>query len=81
MAICRIWAAVGDFDALFQRAIENPAIEIFASEERLREAELQLAKTQSSTDIGWSVGVRQFQDTDDTALVAGVSIPLLYLGA
>lgn len=68
--------SVGDFDALFQRAIENPAIEIFASEERLREAELQLAKTQSSTDIGWSVGVRQFQDTDDTALVAGVSIPL-----
>jgi len=67
---------VGDFDALFQRAIQNPAIEIFASEERLREAEFQLAKTQSSTDIGWSVGVRQFQDTDDTALVAGVSIPL-----
>ncbi len=68
--------AVGDFDALFQRAQQNPAMAIFASEERLREAELQLAKTQSSTDIGWSVGVRQFQDTDDTALVAGVSIPL-----
>ncbi len=68
--------AAGDFDALFQRAIANPAIAIFASEERLREAEFQLAKTQSSKDIGWSVGVRQFQDTDDTALVAGVSIPL-----
>jgi outer membrane protein, heavy metal efflux system len=67
---------VGDFDTLFQRAIKNPAIAIFASEERLREAELQLAKTQSRTDIGWSVGVRQFQDTDDTALVAGLSIPL-----
>jgi cobalt-zinc-cadmium efflux system outer membrane protein len=68
--------AVGEFDALFQRASENPAIAIFASEERLRDAEFQLAKTQSSTDIDWSVGVRQFQDTDDTALVAGVSIPL-----
>ncbi len=68
--------AVGNFDALFQRAIANPAIAIFASEQRLREAEFQLAKTQSSKDIGWSVGVRQFQDTDDTALVAGVSIPL-----
>ncbi len=67
---------VGEFDTLFQRASENPAIAIFASEERLREAEFQLAKTQSSTDIGWSVGVRQFQDTDDTALVAGLSIPL-----
>ncbi|GAB5450279.1 MAG: TolC family protein [Halioglobus sp.] len=67
---------VGDFNALFQRAIENPAIAIFASEERLREAELQLAKSQSRTDIAWSVGVRQFQETDDTALVGGLSIPL-----
>lgn len=68
--------AVGDFNALFERAIDNPAIAIFASEERLREAEFQLAKTQSKTDIGWSVGIRQFQDTDDTALVGGFSIPL-----
>lgn len=67
---------VGDFNALFQRAIENPAIAIFASAERLREAEFQLVKTQSRTDIAWSVGVRQFQDTDDTALVGGLSIPL-----
>ncbi|MEH6518876.1 MAG: TolC family protein [Halioglobus sp.] len=67
---------VGDFNALFESAVENPAIGIFASEERLREAEFQLAKTQSRTDIAWSIGVRQFQDTDDTALVGGLSIPL-----
>jgi cobalt-zinc-cadmium efflux system outer membrane protein len=66
----------GDFTALFQRANENPAMAIFTSEQRVREAELQLAKTQASTDIDWSVGVRQFQDTDDTALVAGVRVPL-----
>lgn len=68
--------AAGDFNALFERTLQNPAIAIFASEERLREAEFQLAKSQSRADIGWSVGVRQFQDTDDTALVAGVSVPL-----
>lgn len=68
--------AAGDFNELLERALRNPAIALFASEQRLREAELQLAKTQSSTDVGWSVGVRQFQDTDDTALVAGVNIPL-----
>ncbi len=66
----------GDFNELYERALRNPAIELFASEERLREAELQLARSQSSADIDWSVGVRQFQDTDDTALVAGVSVPL-----
>lgn len=68
--------AADDFNALFERTLQNPAIAIFASEERLREAEFQLAKSQSRTDIGWSVGLRQFQDTDDTALVAGVSVPL-----
>jgi outer membrane protein, heavy metal efflux system len=68
--------SIGDFNTLYQRAIDNPAITIFASEERLREAEFQLTKSQSRTDIGWSVGIRQFQDTDDTALVAGLSIPL-----
>lgn len=66
----------GDFNALFQRATENPAMAVFTSEERLRQAEWQLAKTQARADIDWSVGVRQFQDTDDTALVAGISIPL-----
>jgi cobalt-zinc-cadmium efflux system outer membrane protein len=69
--------SIGDFDTLYQRAAKNPAIEIFASEERLREAEIQLATSQSSTDIGWSIGIRQFQDTNDTALVAGLSIPLV----
>jgi cobalt-zinc-cadmium efflux system outer membrane protein len=68
--------STGDFNELYERALRNPAIELFASEERLREAELQLARSQSSADVGWSVGVRQFQDTDDTALVAGVSVPL-----
>ena len=68
---------VGDFDTLYQRAIQNPAIELFASEERLREAEFQLATSQSNTDIGWSVGIRQYQETNDTAFVAGLSIPLV----
>lgn len=68
--------SIGDFDALFQRAVQNPAISSFASEQRLRAAELQLAQTQSRMDIAWSVGIRQFQDTNDTALVAGLSIPL-----
>lgn len=71
-----ILGSIGDFEALFQRAVQNPAITIFASEERLKEAELQLTQAQSRTDIGWSVGFRQFQDTNDTALVAGLNIPL-----
>lgn len=65
-----------DFETLYARVEGNPAIQIFAAEERLREAEVRLAKTQASTDVRWSVGLRQFQATDDTAVVAGFSMPL-----
>ena len=64
------------FEMLYAKVEKNPAIEIFAAESRLKEAELRLAQTQSSADISWSVGVRRIQETDDTALVAGFSMPL-----
>jgi cobalt-zinc-cadmium efflux system outer membrane protein len=37
---------------------------------------LALLKTQSISDINWQLGVRQFENSDDTAFVAGLSIPL-----
>ena len=64
------------FDTLINSVEQNPAIQIFAAEEGLRSAELRLARTQSRTDISWSVGVKRLEDGNDTALVAGVSIPL-----
>lgn len=65
-----------EFQKLYARVKQNPAIQVFATEERLKEAEVRLAKTQASTDIRWSIGVRQFQETDDTAITAGFSVPL-----
>ncbi|WP_240945987.1 TolC family protein [Pseudomaricurvus alkylphenolicus] len=65
-----------DFASLLQRAKHSPAIAIFASEARLKDAEVKLAQAQSRVDIGWQLGVRRFEETDDTALTAGVSIPL-----
>lgn len=64
------------FERLYAKVEKNPAIQIFAAEERLREAEVRLAQTQSKSDISWSVGVRRFQESDDSALVAGFSMPL-----
>ena len=66
-----------EFKTLFARMENNPAIQIFAAEERLGDAEVRVAKTQSRTDISWSLGVRRFQENNDSALVAGLSIPLL----
>ena len=64
------------FNRLFAKIKQNPALLAFASEERLKSAQLRLAISQSDTDIQWTLGVRQMQDVGDTALVAGFSIPL-----
>ncbi|MBP0662055.1 hypothetical protein, partial [Mycobacterium tuberculosis] len=42
----------------------------------MREAQLQLARTQARPDISWQVGVRNSRDSGDTALVGGFSLPL-----
>lgn len=71
--------AFGDsdsFEALYQRISEHPAIQAYASEQRLRNAELQLARSQSAGDINWQVGVRRFEDSNEAAFTAGVSVPL-----
>ncbi|MFD1217575.1 TolC family protein [Microbulbifer celer] len=68
--------AKGDFEAFFQRVLAGPLVNRFASEERLRAAQLRLARTASRADLGWSLGVRRNQEVDSTSLVAGVSLPL-----
>lgn len=65
-----------DFDTLYARVENNPAIQVFAAEERLKDAELRFAKSEARTDIRWSVGIRRFQEQRDTAVVAGFSVPL-----
>ena len=58
------------FENLFSRVQQNPFIQIFASEERMREAEVRLARTQSTADPRWSLGARRFQEGGDLGLVA-----------
>lgn len=70
------FSSAPDFEQLFQRVSESPALAVFASEARLREAELQLARSQSTADIAWQVGVRRFSASDDAAFTAGISVPL-----
>ena len=64
------------FESLYSKLEKNPAIEVFAAESRLKEAELRLARTEARADISWSFGVRQIQANNDTALLAGFSVPL-----
>jgi len=69
-------APVADFEQLDRRVEATPAIERFASEARLRDAELALAQSRSSADIRWHVGARYHRDLSDAALTLGVSVPL-----
>lgn len=69
-------AQAPDFPVLFERAASAPALMVFASESRLRNAELALARSESRADIQWSLGVRRFEANGAAALTADVSIPL-----
>jgi cobalt-zinc-cadmium efflux system outer membrane protein len=53
----------------------TPDLERYASERRLAEARLELARAQATSDWRWEVGVRRLEQADDTALVAGFSVP------
>lgn len=68
--------AVADFGALAARLDASPDFLRFASESRVRDAELRLAQAQRRPDLQWSAGVRRLQESRDQAFVAGVSIPL-----
>ena len=64
------------FEALVERLQNNPDFVRFASQARLRDAEIRLAETRRRPDIEWSAGIRRLQDTHDDAFVFGVSVPL-----
>lgn len=68
--------AIDDFVALSQLLENTPELAQFVSEQRVREARLQLARSEASFDIDWQVGMRRLQGSDDTAMVAGIALPL-----
>ena len=64
------------FQALIARLEHNPAFLRFASERRLRDAQLRLAQAQNRPDLALTLGLRHLQESGDTALVAGIAMPL-----
>jgi cobalt-zinc-cadmium efflux system outer membrane protein len=69
--------AADSFEALYQRVSESPSIEVYASEERLREAEIQLARSESESDIRWQVGIRRLEGIGDTRADCRVLDPVV----
>jgi len=68
--------ALQDFAVLADQLQRTPELALLAGERRIREAQLQLARTAARPDFNWQVGVRNARDSRDTSLVAGFSLPL-----
>ena len=64
------------YEQLVARLAESPDFVRFASEERLRDAELRVAEAHARTDLTVRAGVRILHDTNDEAFVFGVTLPL-----
>jgi cobalt-zinc-cadmium efflux system outer membrane protein len=64
------------YEALLARLAGNPDFARFASEERLRDAELRVAEAHARSDLTVRAGVRLLHDSNDEALVFGVTMPL-----
>ncbi|HQW09980.1 MAG TPA: TolC family protein, partial [Steroidobacteraceae bacterium] len=70
--------AVDPVQTLIDRLDASPDLARYASEARLREAELRLARVQARPNLAVSLGLRRLEETGDTALVAGISLPLAF---
>ena len=64
------------FETLVQLLERNPDLVRFATENRLAETRIQLARSRKKADIEIAGGVRHFNLTDDTGLVMSLNIPL-----
>ena len=67
---------IASFDALAVAIQSGPHINLFAKQSRVQAAQLRLAQANNLADIEWSAGLRRMQGIDETALVAGISVPL-----
>lgn len=55
---------------------QHPDLRMLAGETRLRDAEQRLARTANAIAPEWQAGIRHLRESDDTALVVGISMPL-----
>ena len=69
-------AETPSFDSLYQQVLSTPAVEVFAAQQRLREAEFTLLQSQSQPDLRWQLGLVRAQQSRDVGINAAVSIPL-----
>ena len=63
------------FEKLKERLKQSPKFTRLLSQKRLHQLELKLEKAKSSPGWNMNLGVRHYAQSDDQALIAGISIP------
>lgn len=69
--------AIADFPLLRDQLARSPLAHQRLLALQHATANAALADSETRADIGWSLGVRHMQDTGSSALVAGISVPLV----
>ncbi|WP_461518163.1 TolC family protein [Porticoccus sp.] len=68
--------ALDSVELQFDQLKQNPALALLATQQRIAESEIELARIEAKPQWQFSVGARRFETTDDFGMVAGVSVPL-----
>jgi cobalt-zinc-cadmium efflux system outer membrane protein len=67
--------AVLDFSEMEQRIQQSPRVRLFLTQERVKQSELALAEEEAKNRLRFKTGVRRIDQSDDYAVVFGLSIP------
>lgn len=68
--------ALADFQQLARLIERTPELAALAGDARIREAQLNLARSEAKADVQWQAGVRGLSESGDAALVGGFALPL-----
>ena len=60
----------------FDQLKQNPTLALLATQQRIAESEIELARIEARPQWQFSAGVRRFEAGDDFGMIAGVSVPL-----
>ena len=67
---------INNTEQQFDQLKKNPALALLATQQRIVQSEMELARIEARPQWQFSVGARRYEATDDFAMVAGVSVPL-----
>ncbi len=67
---------IKNFNLLVDNLEQSYLVQVLVMSQTMAESRLNVVNAESKPDISWSLGIRRFQENNDAALTAGISIPL-----